>query len=168
MASMTQMTVNVTGWMYEMIIEFHKLLGSDEQRLGDLPTNQFADDSLEAVAQSLARESRYMYQQYEAVGFTDKRLLRAHLMLEELGESLQGLSERDEVKTLDGLADLAYTVIGTGVQHDLPVEHAFTEVHRSNMTKRPTTGSNNRCLDKGEGWSPPNIQQVIEFWRTRV
>lgn len=94
----------------------------------------------------------------------DDRLLRAHLMCEELSEILDALLRCDEVGLLDGLADLEYVTTGTAVTFGLPLDAAFIEVHRSNMTKKVTVGS--RIRDKGEDYSPPDIEGVIRCARS--
>lgn len=88
--------------------------------------------------------------------------LRVELMLEELGEAIEGIGESDRVKTLDGLADAAYVVVGTATQFDLPFNRAFEEVHRSNMTKQ-AKGAVSHSGDKGKGtgFSPANIAKII-------
>lgn len=94
----------------------------------------------------------------------DPRLLRAHLMVEELGELLSALAMGDEVGVLDGLADLIYVVNGTAVAFDLPLQAAFEEVHRSNMTKEVKAGGDKdvRCRKKGDTYQPPNIGLILD------
>lgn len=93
----------------------------------------------------------------------DPRLLRAHLMVEELSEILLALSQRNEIDLLDGLADLQYVVSGTAVAFGMPLGKAFDEVHRSNMTKEIRAGGDKdvRCRKKGGSYRPPNLQQFI-------
>ena len=97
----------------------------------------------------------------------DPRPLRAHLMLEELGETLRAMANKDEIETLDGLADLVYVVLGTGVTFDLPVDDAFAEVHRSNMTKAVQVSDPDkiRLRDKGPDYVPPDIEGVLKSHR---
>lgn len=90
----------------------------------------------------------------------DPRLLRAHLILEEIGETLEGLALKNEVKTLDGMADACFVLSGTGVTFDLPLDEAMQEVTRSNMTKSVRTGDV-RLRNKGEGYEPPDLARVI-------
>lgn len=94
----------------------------------------------------------------------DVRLFRAHLMIEELGELLVAMADEDETKILDGLVDVLYTVIGTGVTYDLPLGEGFKEVHRSNMTKPQKSKDNPRMRNKS-GYSPPDLKSVLEKWR---
>lgn len=95
------------------------------------------------------------FEQFCDVSKYDPRYLRAHLILEECGEMLDGMFKGDVVETLDGLADLIYVLLGTAVQFGLPLDLAFDEVHASNMTKAPRTGA--RLRDKGDTYVPPNI-----------
>ena len=86
------------------------------------------------------------------------RRLRAHLMIEELGETLIALGRGQMTRTFDGLLDLLYVTIGTAVTYDFPISEGFTEVHRSNMTK---IKSDVRLRDKGAEYSPPNLSAVL-------
>ena len=87
----------------------------------------------------------------------DVRWLRAHLMMEELAEVIGGLAHCNKVDVLDGLADLSYVTLGTAAVFELPLPEAFEEVHRSNMTKRP---SDQRCSDK-TGFVPPDLEKLL-------
>ncbi len=95
----------------------------------------------------------------------DSRLLRAELILEEAAEVCQALSQQDEVKLLDGLADLLYVTLGTAVAYDLPLAAAFAEVHRSNMTKGQAAAAHSGDRGKGEGFSPADLLTVLKVWR---
>lgn len=63
------------------------------------------------------------------------RELRARLIAEEAQETCEALRGNDFVGAADGLADLAYVVLGTAVSLGIDLEDVFKEVHRSNMTK---------------------------------
>jgi len=97
----------------------------------------------------------------------DLRLMRGHLIDEESGELHQGLAERDEVKTLDALADLLYVVVGTAVSYGLPLDRAFYEVHKSNMTKAVKAGGEDdlRCRNKGASYVPPDLKHLLAVFR---
>jgi predicted HAD superfamily Cof-like phosphohydrolase len=98
------------------------------------------------------------------------RSLRAHLMIEELAEVVEALSEADELKLLDGLADLLYVLLGTCAIYNLPIQEAFEEVHRSNMTKekQPDDPSAARVRKKGPNYSPPDLEKVLnEYHRIK-
>jgi len=100
-------------------------------------------------------------------GETDQRVLRAHLMIEELGELIGAMGNCDEVETLDGVADLTYVVVGTAVTFDLPLPAAFVEVHKSNMTKQcmPDDPAKDRLRDKGPDYVPADLKKVLEEYR---
>jgi NTP pyrophosphatase (non-canonical NTP hydrolase) len=87
--------------------------------------------------------------------------LRVELMLEELGEVLEGISQNNQEKTLDGLVDSAYVVIGTATSFNLPFTEAFEEVHRSNMTKSSRAASHSGDKGKGSGFIPANIAAIL-------
>lgn len=99
----------------------------------------------------------------------DKRLQRAYLMLEELTETVAALCDYDEVELADGLADLAYVVLGTAAQYRIPLWSVFEEVHRSNMTKGRGTDTD-RLLkaDKGPHYQPANVERAIEVGRAEL
>ena len=109
----------------------------------------------ELIAASAAFKN--LYKQTGCIVF-----LRVELMLEELGEAIEGIGESNRVKTLDGLVDAAYVVIGTATQFNLPFNKAFEEVHRSNMTKQ-AKGAVSHSGDKGKGagFSPANLVKII-------
>lgn len=92
----------------------------------------------------------------------DLRTLRIHLILDEVAELAQALGECDRVEVLDALADLEYVTKGCALTFDLPLEKAFDEVHRSNMTKkRRDPKKDPRIRDKGEHYSPPDLATVL-------
>lgn len=99
----------------------------------------------------------------------DPRLMRAHLILEELSEFLDAMASGDKLKMLDGMADLLYVLAGTGVAFDMPLAEAFEEVHRSNMTKEVGAGGDKdvRCRKKGNSYQPPNLSMVISRHEAR-
>lgn len=98
----------------------------------------------------------------ETTGTTqpDPRLMRARLMISELGECVGAMAKRDEVEVLDGLADLIYVTFGTADVFDLPLARAFDDVHASNMSKgvvKHELGING----KGEGYFPPRLKEIL-------
>lgn len=99
------------------------------------------------------------------VGHEDKRYVRSHLLIEELGETLCAMGLGDELKTLDGLADLDYVLKGSALTMDLPLAAAFHEVHRSNMTKTRRADDPGRCRDKGSTFVRPDIAKVLNMHR---
>jgi len=91
----------------------------------------------------------------------DERLLRARLLLEELGELLLAMAASDEVQMVDAIADLAYVTIGTAVTFDLPFAPALAEAHRSNLTKDSHVDHAAGIKGKGESFSQPDFQAVL-------
>lgn len=122
---------------------------------------------LQGVGNDVQQISASMLDSFKVVG--DTRYLRAHLMLEELGEVLIAMSCGDEIGTLDGLADLSYVTHGTAAQYDLPLGAAFEEVHRSNCTKRRRASDPDgaRVRDKGDNYEPPNLHAVLSRYRSK-
>jgi predicted HAD superfamily Cof-like phosphohydrolase len=94
----------------------------------------------------------------------DPAFLAAHLFLEELGEGLQALGRRDKIGFLDFLGDFLYILCGRAAQFGLPLEEAFAEIHRSNMTKekQPNDPAAARVRVKGPNYTPPNLFKVLE------
>jgi len=92
------------------------------------------------------------------------RANRAHLLAEEVAETIAAMADADEVELLDGLADLLYIVLGTAATFDLPLEAAFIEVHRSNMTKEKQPGDKSaaRVRQKGPNYVAPDIAKVLK------
>lgn len=92
----------------------------------------------------------------------DHRLYRAHLMMEELSEVLLALRRKNDLDLADGLGDLLYVIVGTAVTYGIPIEEVFDEIHRSNMTKKiRDPKSNFRMKDKGESYSPPDLESIL-------
>lgn len=132
-------------------------------RISSVPPNNTTGQLLRQAADSTEQLSSWLKANFKATG--DQRALRAELMLEELSEVLQALQDRDELELLDGLADLMYVTVGTGVKFDLPVEDAFQEVHRSNMTKGAAAAAHSGDKGKGEGYSPADLRGVLDSHR---
>ena len=91
-------------------------------------------------------------------------LLRARLMVEELGETLAGMVEGDAVQVADGLADLLYVTIGTALAFGIPLEGVWSAVQQANMAKFPggkIVRDEQGKVVKPEGWTPPDIAGVL-------
>jgi len=89
------------------------------------------------------------------------RDLRIELLAEEVRELCEAAKAGDIVKIADGIADVAYVVIGTAVAYGIPFDAVFAEVHRSNMTKVNTPDE--AKLAKGPGYEPPDISRVLRL-----
>lgn len=95
----------------------------------------------------------------------DPRCMRAQLVLEEVSELLESMARHDEEMTLDALADVLYVTYGTAVAFGLPIDEAFDEVARSNMTKQKQ-GDEVRLRRKGNGYTPPDMRKVLDNARS--
>lgn len=87
------------------------------------------------------------------------RDLRAKLLIEEVRELYDAAMAGDIVGIADGIADVAYVVVGTAVAYGIPFDAVFAEVHRSNMTKVNTPAE--AKLVKGPEYEPPQIAAVL-------
>lgn len=156
--------------MTQLVREFHEKHGFDR----DLDLEQVGTSSGSAELEAAAVIIATLAKKFEegkpngmsADGF-DSRLMRAHLMLEELGEVLVALARRDLVKLADGLGDLDYVVHGTAVAYDIPLDEISEEIHRSNMTKavRKPGAYDPRLRNKGDSYVPPDIRRVLQEHR---
>lgn len=102
--------------------------------------------------------------------------LRMRLINEEAEEVINELNNliyardfgaSDEVlrRLLKELADLRYVVEGAAVTFGLPIDDAYEEVHRSNMSKlgedgKPVYRHDNKVL-KGPNYREPDMEQFI-------
>ena len=138
--------------------EFHEKFGFGRSVLeGPHPrVNQF----LQEFATGLLHEANSAGEYYK---FTkDPRFYRLHLMMEELGEICEAMSQSNEVLLADGIADLLYVTLGTAETFNIPAEAVFDEVHRSNMSKtRDDNDSRMRCKDPARGYFPPDVAKVL-------
>ena len=93
--------------------------------------------------------------------------LRIKLLTEEVQEYAEAARSGDLVEVLDALADIAYILAGTIINHGMQdvYDEAFNEVHRSNMAKL-VNGKVIRREDgkvmKPEGWQPPQLAKFIQ------
>lgn len=145
----------------EMVEAFHvKMDVSQKQRLQRdvVPSLVYTGRQLVDLSKSLE----------PLVKSPDKRFLRSHLLLEELGELLMAMGNGDEVETLDGMADLLYVLLGAAITMELPLPEAFDAVHHSNMTKEKQEDdpSKERVRVKGPNYLPPDIAGVLAAHRS--
>lgn len=91
----------------------------------------------------------------------DRARLRAELIREEAGETIDAILHEDLVATIDGLCDLLCVVYGAAVEFGVNLAPFWDEVHRSNMAKvgGPTREDGKKL--KPEGWAPPDIVGVL-------
>lgn len=99
------------------------------------------------------------------IGYLIDGLFRVSLLQEELGELSAALHSQNSEKVADALGDLLYVVLGTAVLFDIPLIDVFTEIHNSNMTKRPAKDSGDlRVRDKGLAYRPPNLLAILSLY----
>jgi predicted HAD superfamily Cof-like phosphohydrolase len=96
---------------------------------------------------------------------SNERKLRIRLLKEEFEEYMAAEINEDIVEIADALADLIYIACGTAVSYGIPLDKIFDEVHRSNMAKlvdgKPLYREDGKVM-KPEGWTPPNIKDLLE------
>lgn len=93
-------------------------------------------------------------------------LLRASMVMEELAELTQAYVQEpeglDTDDLVDGLGDLAFTVLGLAWTLNLDLEPLLLEVCRSNLTKEVSPGP--RVKDKGSGYEPPCFEGKVRSY----
>lgn len=92
--------------------------------------------------------------------------LRSELIREELKEYDEAVAEGDVVKIADALSDLLYVTHGAALEHGIPINECFWEVHKSNMSKLGDDGlpiyrEDGKIL-KGPNYQPPNLKDILE------
>lgn len=111
--------------------------------------------------------------------------LRFNLIREESDELLDEI-ERIEIGLEDGfsvteenigpllkeMADLQYVLSGLAVTFGLPLEQAFIDVHKSNMTKlgpdgKPIVRDDGKLL-KGPNYKEPDMISIAKKWMTEI
>jgi len=95
-----------------------------------------------------------------------QRDLYLSLIKEELMELAAAHDARDEIEMFDAVLDCIVVLIGLGLSFGWPMDKGWQEVMRSNFAKvDPRTGSVWRRIDgkilKPEGWTAPNLEQVL-------
>ena len=155
-----QQTEGKTSDYLGMVREFHEKFGYSVNR----HLSEFSESSeIGVVGHTLCQTAKHLV---ENGGRNDLLKLRAHLMLEELGEALEALGRKDEVALLDGLGDLLYVVWGTAVSLGLPLEEAFVEIHKKNMLKDRQEGRPGHP-GKAENYLPPDLESILQAYKER-
>ncbi|MFP4312813.1 MAG: phosphoribosyl-ATP diphosphatase [Alphaproteobacteria bacterium] len=95
--------------------------------------------------------------------------LRINLLSEELEELQEALNDGNVVEVLDALTDLQYVLDGAYLSFGLQDQKmpAFTEVHRSNMSKlgedgKPIRRESDGKVLKGPNYFKPDLVQFIK------
>lgn len=95
-----------------------------------------------------------------SAGHGDHRLLRAQIQLEETGELLVALGEKNQVETLDALIDSIYASIGTALMYGMPIGLGWERIHESNMSKAPCE-NDPRLKSKNKGYIKPYLEDLF-------
>jgi predicted HAD superfamily Cof-like phosphohydrolase len=93
---------------YQQIVEFHKAFGLEHH---DIPQPHVLTEKPDLVK------------------------FRMSLINEEHEETKEATANNDLVETIDGLTDMLYVIYGTLSSYGIDGDHAFSLVHKSNMSK---------------------------------
>jgi len=93
--------------------------------------------------------------------------LRVKLMISELAELISAMADDDIVGVADGIADLLYVVIGTGLAYGIPMKKVFDQVHANNMTKVGPSGkiikdASGKVM-KPKGYKPVDLSWILDM-----
>jgi len=95
---------------------------------------------------------------------------RLKFLKEELHELEEGLEVHDLTKVADALIDLAYVTFGFAHVLGLPWQELWNEVQKANMQKirairaEDSTRGSTYDVIKPKGWTPPNLEEVLEWY----
>jgi predicted HAD superfamily Cof-like phosphohydrolase len=94
------------------------------------------------------------------------RTLRRKLIMEEVDELLDAISNNDLVGIADGIADAQIVIIGTALAYGIPTYEVFLEAHEANMSKNGPLNDFGK-ITKGDGYKQPNFGRVLRSmgWR---
>jgi len=99
-------------------------------------------------------------------GYGNQADLYVDLILEEFKELMVAFTNRDIVEIADACADLKWVIEGLEHTLQIPQQAVWDEVARSNLSKISSTGKVIKREDgkvlKPEGWTPPNIKEIIK------
>lgn len=138
-----------------------RTLGEEVMTLSDVSRSSASRD-LDFCAKRLESMARFLLYSWE-LNEKDQRLMRAHLMCEELSELMMAMAHVVELDALDALVDLDYVVRGTAIQFKLPMDEAFGLVHAANMLKdKGAFWDREGNKGKPEGWEPPDLLPVLK------
>jgi len=92
--------------------------------------------------------------------------LYANLVKEEIQEFWEGIENKDDVETIDGIADTIWVLVGYAHSRGWNIMGAFEEVARSNMSKVDSTSGKLLKREDGkvlkpETYSPPDLKEFI-------
>ncbi len=89
------------------------------------------------------------------------------MLVEEFAEYTNAITKKDAAAALDAVVDIVYIALGTAWLFNLPVEKAWEEVQKANMSKiRAKSKSKKRGTKfdviKPKDWKAPNIEKIVE------
>ena len=120
----------------------------------------YADHPIVPPADGVKRRIRLVKEEFAEV----MEELTALLVAVNKGARLPAVLEI-HVRLLKELADLRYVIEGTAVEFGLPIDEAFSEVHRSNMTKRFRDGTFHKDpggkVLKGEDYEQADMAKFV-------
>ena len=95
----------------------------------------------------------------------DRAELNLRVLREEVGELADAMADGDRVAATHELADVVYVAYEIAATYSLPLDAAFAEVHRANMSKldadgNPVFRADGKVL-KGPNYRPPNIAPLL-------
>lgn len=128
------------------VVEFMEIAGQD---IGQplVPSPELGIGIFKIVVDDLAAFTSRCRKTAATLQHSDRlKFLSAALMLEELGEALKALAEGHHVEFADGLVDLIYVALGSGVRYGLDLPAVWDAVQRANMAKFKCAGCG------GDGW----------------
>lgn len=150
----------------DLVLEFHEMFEMPWRETPGFNTTPMDASTLGAIASDMEWLARSIHLHLEKNPPSDQ-VLRAQLMVEELGELIRAMADGDSLECLDALCDMRYVNDGTALALGLGSFFipALDEIHRSNMAKavdgeveRDKAG---RIL-KPEGWTRPDLKTILE------
>lgn len=128
--------------MFKQVLEFHETYGQEVNAPAEYKLLKFRFDLIDEEVQEVAEQ----FAEISNARTDNVRLIH-------------------KVKLTKELVDLLYVTLGAGVALGLPLENAFEEVHRSNMSKlgedgKPIKREDGKVL-KGPNYFEPNLEQFF-------
>ncbi len=125
----------------EQVAEFHRAFNLPaDRRPGTGAMGDYERQDIKLVAGNLARIGQHLHKLAAEHG--SMHLLRLQLIVEECAEVAEAIADQELPELLKELCDLQYVVDGTFIAYGLDglKSEAFSEVHRSNMSKLDENG----------------------------
>ena len=93
--------------------------------------------------------------------------LRYELILEELNELKEAISQNDIKEVADALTDILYVTYGAGHAFGIDLDKCFDEVQNSNMSKlgsdgKPIYNEQGKVM-KGPNYFKPDLNKLLKF-----